>query len=400
MKIVILSQYFASPDEPGITLLSSMARYFARAGHEVTVISGRYVRMGRKKARRFRKMSSGYAVHRIWSGHDEKAKLLSRLLSFFAFSLSSALALVRMGKSDVIYASSPPMFSAFPALLWARLTGATFILEICDLWPESAVALGLIRNKRLIAWTAALEAFLYRHSDGIVALTYGISRCIQEQHRPKAPIIVARCAVSVVPFQRAAATRGAVRRERGWDKKCVAIFAGTIGYAQDIETLLEAASYLKSHDTLRIVVMGDGAYRARIASAAIELENLQLLEPMSKAETINVLTASDIGVCTLKNRPLFEGALPTKLIDYLAAGLPVVAPDMKEIADVVSRMNAGLLYRAGDAHSLAQALRNLAEDASSIIPKPSFPEEFKLEHRNCVIQRFAENLVADQKKQS
>jgi len=395
MKIVILAQYFEEPDQPGLPLLSSMAEHFAMSGHEVTVIAGRYIRMGRQKAPRFRQMPSGYSIRRTWSGSDGSADLLSRLLSFAAFSLSSMFTLVWMGKVDVIYASSPPIFPTFPALLWARLTGAKFVLEICDLWPESAIALGLIRNKRFIAWTAAMEAFLYRHSDGLVGLTQGISRWIQERHEVKAPITVARCAVSPIPSSQAIVNRAVIRREREWDGKCVAIFAGTVGHAQDIETLLAAAAQLVDQSKLLIVVMGDGAYRDRVIAKTRELNNLQFVKPVSRAETMNTLAASDIGLCTLRNDPLFDGAVPTKLIDYLGAGLPVVAPDLQEVAAVVKTMNAGALYQAGDAKSLADALRALAGKCSAIIPQPLLPEEFKIEYRNQIIERFVEGVISE-----
>ncbi|MET4519988.1 glycosyltransferase family 4 protein [Bradyrhizobium sp. I1.7.5] len=395
MKIVILAQYFEESDQPGLPLLSSIAEHFAMSGHEVTVIAGQYIRMGRHKAPRFRKMPSGYSIRRTWSGSDGSANLLSRLLSFFAFSLSSMFTLAWMGKIDVIYASSPPIFPTFSALLWARLTGAKFILEICDLWPESAIALGLIRNKRLIAWTAAIEGFLYRHSDGLVGLTQGISKWVQEQYEIKAPIIVARCAVSPIPPSQRIASRAAIRRERDWNGKCIAIFAGTIGHAQDIETLLAAAAQLFDQSKLLIVVMGDGAYRDLVIARTRELNNLQFFEPESRAETMNTLAASDIGLCTLKNDPLFDGAVPTKFIDYLGAGLPVVAPDLQEIAAIVKTMNAGVLYQAGDAKSLADALRALAGKRSAVVAQSLLPEEFKIEYRNRTIERFVEGVVSE-----
>jgi len=393
MKIAIVSQYFETPDDPGISLLSSMAEHFAREGHDVTVICGRFIRMGRRKAQRLEKTPSGYTVRRTWSGSDRSRNIVSRIISFAAFSISSVAALVRLGRCDVIYASSPPIFPVLPALLWARLSGAKFIAEICDLWPESVVALGVIRAPTVIALASSLERFLYRHSDGIVALTRGIAGTISERHHPRAPLLVARGAISPELYALSHGRRSDIRSARDWDGKCIAIFAGTIGYAQDIDTLLEAASLLSDHEDLRIVLVGDGVFGHRARAAAERLPNLDVLPPLPKAQMVPLLIAADIGLCTLSNVPLFAGAVPSKLLDYLAAGLAVVAPDFDEVSGIVTGQNAGKLYRAGNAQSLARAVCEAAEalrpqSAGAEKPVSVLPAEFTQSHRNEKIGRF------------
>ena len=393
MKIAILSQYFETPDDPGISLLSSMAEHFASEGHDVTVICGRFIRMGRRKAQRLEKTSSGYTVRRTWSGSDRSRNIFSRIVSFAAFSISSVAALVRLGRCDIIYASSPPIFPVFPALLWARLSGAKFIVEICDLWPESVVALGVIRAPTVIAVASRLERFLYRHSDGIVALTRGIAGTISEKHHPKAPLLVARGAISPELYAMSRGKRSDIRRTRGWDGKCVAIFAGTIGYAQDIDALLDAAALLAGREDLRIVLVGDGVFGQRARAAAERLPNLDVLPPLPKGEMVPLLLAADIGLCTLSNVPLFAGAVPSKLLDYLAAGLPVVAPDFDEVSGIVAEQSVGKLYRAGDAQSLARAVCEVSEALrpqgdGDEKPMSVLPAEFTQSYRNEKIGRF------------
>jgi len=393
MKIAIVSQYFETPDDPGISLLSSMAEHFASEGHDVTVICGRFIRMGRRKAQRLEKTASGYTVRRTWSGSDRGRNVFSRIISFAAFAISSAAALVRLGRCDVIYASSPPIFPVFPALLWARLSGARFIAEICDLWPESVVALGVIRAPAVIAIASGLEQLLYRNSDGIVALTRGIAGAISERHRPKAPLLVARGAISPELYATSRGSRADLRRARGWEGKCVAIFAGTIGYAQDIDALLDAVALLSDREDLRIVLVGDGVFGHRARAAAERLPNLAVLPPLPKAEMVPLLIAADIGLCTLSNVSLFEGAVPSKLLDYLAAGLPVVAPDFEEVSGIVAEQSAGRLYRAGNSQSLAHAVCEIAE---ALCPQSMgaerrgsvLPAEFTQRHRNEKIGRF------------
>ncbi len=108
---------------------------------------------------------------------------------------------------------------------------------------------------------------------------------------------------------------------------------------------------------------------------------------------VRLLVASDIGLCTLSNVPLFAGAVPTKLLDYLAAGLPVVAPDFEEVSGIITEQSAGRLYRAGDAQSLARAIREAAEalgpqGVRNEKPAAVLPVEFTQSHRNEKIGRF------------
>ncbi|HWK34389.1 MAG TPA: hypothetical protein VNR51_12000, partial [Hyphomicrobium sp.] len=108
---------------------------------------------------------------------------------------------------------------------------------------------------------------------------------------------------------------------------------------------------------------------------------------------VPLLIAADIGLCTLSNVPLFAGAVPSKLLDYLAAGLAVVAPDFDEVSGIVTGQNAGKLYRAGNAQSLARAVCEAAEalrpqSAGAEKPVSVLPEEFTQSHRNEKIGRF------------
>lgn len=395
MKVTIVSHYFETADEPGISLLSSLAEHLVSAGHTVDVVCGRFTRVGRTRQQALTMAPGGYTIHRTWSGNETSLGIISRIANFGAFTVSALAGLWRAGRSDVIFASSPPIFPMFTAWLWARLTGASFVLEICDLWPESVVELGVIRNPVLIRLTRWLENFLYHRSDAIICLTEGIAETIRRKNTPTAPILVARCAVDPQAYEVAAGAREAVRRRLGWETSTVALFAGTIGYAQDIATVLDGAGQLLGREDIKIVVLGDGTQRALVADRLDSLPNVELREPVPKREMAELLAAADIGLCPLRDLPLFEGAVPTKLIDYLAAGLPVVGVDMREIRDV-TRGYPARLYKAGDASAFATSLRDMADAPAQAERQPvsaALADEFRLETRNGRIAAMLERLA-------
>jgi glycosyltransferase involved in cell wall biosynthesis len=398
MKITVLSQYYQTSSEPGISLLADMVEDFVKRGNEVHVVAGRYAYMNRAYLPNTGENPLGYVVHRSWSGNEKNRSKLARIRSFLAFSAAALTGLFRTGRSDLVFASSPSIFPVLTGWMWARLTGATFIIEIRDLWPESAEALGIIRNRIPLGLTTWLANFLYRRSDGIVALTYGIAESLRAQCAPRAPILVARCAVAGPAPAVSPRERSEIRASLGWADKCVAVYLGNIGYANDVECVVEAAGQLRHRADLHIAVIGDGVMRGTIKATSRDLPNFELLEPVPKKVVASYLAAADIGLCPLRNLPLFNGAVPTKLLDYMAAGLPVVAAGLTEISEIVRAGGAGLLYQPGNAAELAAALRTLADDeanrhSAGESARQAIRGEFRLDQRHEALNSFINRLV-------
>jgi glycosyltransferase involved in cell wall biosynthesis len=402
LKITVLCQYYQTSKEPGISLLGDMVEDFVRRGHEVYVVAGRYGYMDRAYLADAENATKGYVVHRSWSGNEKKRDKRARIGSFVIFASAALAGLFSAGRCDLVFASSPSLLPMMSGWLWAWLCGAKFVIEVRDLWPESAVALGFVGDGLSLRLSTRLARFLYRRSDGIVALTNGIAGNIRDDYKPNVPIHVARCAVVGPAAPISEDERQQLRAARGWTGKCIAIYLGTIGYANDIECVVDAASLLSDHPDLRIVVVGDGPMREVIRQKSAELANFELLAPVAKAEIASYLAAADIGLCPLRNAALFNGAVPTKLIDYMAFGLPVVAAGLTELAEIVSGENAGLLYAPGNAAELAAAVASLANDRSrrhttAENARRSIRGEFLLEQRHDGLAAFIDSLFDGQR---
>jgi glycosyltransferase involved in cell wall biosynthesis len=402
LKITVLSQYYQTASEPGISLLVDMVEDLARRGHEVHVVAGRYAYMNRAYLSDSDDQPKGYVVHRSWSGNEKKRDKLARIRSFVSFTAAAWMGLLKAGRCDLVFASTPSLPPMISGWLWARLTGAKFVIEVRDLWPESAVALGFVGEGFSLRLSSWLARFLYQHSDGIVALTNGIAAAIRDNYRPNVPIHVARCAVAGPAMPLPESERLRLRASRGWTGKCVAVYLGNIGYANDIECLVDAASLLSARSDLHIVVIGDGPMREAIKAKAKGLHNFELVAPIAKREIVSCLAATDIGLCPLRNLALFNGAVPTKLLDYMASGLPVVAARLTEIADIVTGGNAGLLYTPGSAAELAAAVASLADDSAkrhttAENARSAIRGEFLLQQRHDGLVAFIDSLFDRQR---
>lgn len=408
MRIVILSQYFQGGTAPGISLLYDMAVGLKQQGDEIFVVAGRRGYMDRKdlgaqaggRGLLVVEEIDGIRVIRPVSGEPATKARTARLLGFLLFPLTSFLGLVKCPKPDVVFGSSPPLFAMLSAWIWSRLTGTVFVLEVRDLWPESAVALGAVQNRFLIWLSARMESFLYQRADGIVTLTAGIADEIRSRVGTRKSILVSRYAIDPEQSTLDAAGRDDVRRDLGWHGDCVAIYAGNLGYANGLDMVLEAAASLKDQHGIRFVLIGDGANRSRLERRARDLgiTRIDFMPPVSKATVTRYLAAADIGLATLMDHRLFDAAIPTKLIDYMAAGLPVVAPRLREIGEIVSSAQCGLLYRADSPSSLADAIAKLADARDTrrsmgAAGRREVARNFSMQRRNEDLRHFLEGLA-------
>ena len=179
-RVLYVSQYFVSADQPGGVRHWQHTRALARAGHEVSVVTSFVQHKERTVPERYRgrrvvhEVEDGLDVWRTYSTPGYGRDVRSRLASYGTFAWWAAVAGARAPRPDVVVASSPSLPSAAAAAALARARGARFLLEVRDLWPESAVAMGLMGEGPATAAARRLEAFCYRRADRIVALTEGI----------------------------------------------------------------------------------------------------------------------------------------------------------------------------------------------------------------------------------
>ncbi|MET9023963.1 glycosyltransferase family 4 protein [Actinopolymorpha sp. NPDC004070] len=246
-----------------------------------------------------------------------------RVLNWLAYAAGALVAGVRSGRYDVVYASSPPLFTPLAGWLLARIRRVPFVLEIRDLWPRSMVELGYLEDgSRIHRALAALERFVYTAADAIVAVADG-----WQDHfaafgvRPEKVVHISNGAepADFVPT----VSREKARAELGVDG-FVAVYAGAHGPANGLDLILDAAGELPG---CTFVLVGDGLDKARLVTRAGEegIRNARFLPAVPKEQLANVFVAADVGLHTLAEAELFKEALsPNKLYDYLAAGLPVV----------------------------------------------------------------------------
>lgn len=370
MQTLLIHQAFAGPDEPGGTRHFELAQHLADAGVGFTVITSRrsYLtgesrRMGESAGEAA--VGSSLRVITAPSLGGVHRSFVRRVLGFFSFAASSVVLGVRQRGVDVVLGTSPPIFQAASAWLVAFLKRVPFVLEVRDLWPEFAIDMGVLTNPVLIRLSRWLEKFLYRRADHIVVNSPAYREYLLEHAVPDDKITVVPNGVDTAVFE--PASRGEDMRQE-WGvaaDEFVVTYAGALGMANDIPTLLHAADKLKDRP-VRIVLVGDGKERRRLEEQAAQmgLDNVLFAGTVPKAELPDVLAASDACVATLMAIPMFRTTYPNKVFDYMAAGRPTILGIDGVIREVVESADGGICVPPGDSETLAQAILRLSEDST------------------------------------
>ena len=362
MRITFLTHYF--PPEVGApqTRIDLLARTLAARGDQVTVHTGfphypdgEIPAPYRNRAWQ-REERDGITVVRSAVYPTANRGFARRLADHTAFALSALMTAPAAPAADVVVGESPPLFTGAAGAMYARLKGAAYVLNVADLWPASAVELGALTDRRAIAAATALERWMYARCDRIVAPTEGIVRRLAEE-----PAAAGRAhrlwpVVDIDRFAAAGATTSGRAPLR-------LLFAGTVGLAHGLEVLV-AASRLAGPEVVQTTIAGDGADapRVRVAIGELGATNVEMLGALP-ADRIPALYAThDAAAVLLRDLTLFEGALPTKLLEAMAAGRPVVLAARGESARLVAQARCGITVAPGDAEALAGALRRLHAD--------------------------------------
>ena len=284
-----------------------------------------------------------------------------RVLAFFTFMLSSFWLGLGVKGVDLVWGTSPPIFQGVTAWALARLKGARCLFEVRDLWPQFAVAVGVLRNPLLIRASEWLERFLCRHADRVMINSPGFSDHVRARGARRVTLIPNGSDPDMFdPDDQGTGFRQA----HGLEGKFVVTYAGAHGMSNDLGVALQAARLLADTPEVRIVLLGDGKEKPGLMAQAHEmgLGNLVFLPPVPKSGMAAALAGADACLAILKPLEEYKTTYPNKVFDYMAAGRPVVLAIDGVIREVVEAADCGIFARPGDPAALARVIRDLAAD--------------------------------------
>jgi colanic acid biosynthesis glycosyl transferase WcaI len=368
MHILIISQnYYPEP----VNLWSELSESLQDIGHNVTVLTGFPNFPSGKLYPGYRiklwqkEIINGVSVVRVplYPYHGRSA--LKRSLNYLSFMLASCvLGAWGMRRPDVIYAIQPPT-TCLPAWFFSLIWQIPFIYDLQDMWPETLYATGMMNNTKMLRMVTKYCDWIYKRADAIRVISPGFRSNLIKKGVIESKIHLISNWVNTGFYKPKEQDSALAQRFRLIDRINI-VYAGTIGPAQGMDTVLDAALLLKDLSEVQFVLVGDGIDLERLKklSKSYRLENLKFLgrQPMKLMPSLYML--SDMLLVHLRDDPLFRITIPHKTLTYLASGKPVLAAVEGDVADVIKAVGAGLTCRPGDPAALAEAVRNYCNMSS------------------------------------
>lgn len=368
MRLLVVSQYYW----PENFRVNDLVAELVARGHEVTVLTGLPNYPEGHVYPEFRAAPERYAQHAgatvlrvpVIPRGQGKARLLLNYLSFVVSGAIVGPWRLRGRDFDAIFVfQTSPITSALPALLLRRIKKAPLLMWVLDLWPETLAAVGVVRSPRLLGWVGRLVTFIYRRCDRILVQSHAF----------------------VANVERYAGGRERVRYFPAWAEPAFTgsleavepapetlpyrdtfnvLFAGNIGEAQDLNSVLDAAQALRERTDVRWLIVGEGraaeGLRGEIARRGLQ-EHVVMLGRHPVERMPSFFRGAGALLVSLKPDPVLGLVIPGKVQSYMAAGVPILGMLDGEGARVVAESGGGLVCPAGHGRELAANVVRLVE---------------------------------------
>jgi glycosyltransferase involved in cell wall biosynthesis len=371
IRVLIVSQYFW----PETFRINDVATSLATMGCQVTVLTGHPNYPDGKTL-------DGYTPQRAWwdqgfsnveiarvplapRGQGAAIGLVLNYLSFVASAGMVGTWLLRRRQFDVIFVyGTSPILQALPAIWLKWVKRAPLVLWVQDLWPESLETTRYVRNRAVLSAVASLVRWIYRRSDLLLGQSNAFVRDLRAA-------VAGRVRVEYHP------NPGDIRSTALAPPMAVptlppgftVVFAGNLGVAQSLDTIVAAARTLRERTNITFVFVGDGSRRGWLETevSRLDLKNVVLLGRFPAEAMPGILKQASALLVTLNKGPAMEKTVPSKISTYMEAGRPIVAAIDGEAADMVLESGGGIVCPAEDVVALASAIGRLASLDASLV---------------------------------
>jgi len=404
MRILILTQYYPPEIGAAQNRLYGLAIFLNGVGHTVTVLTALpnyptgVIYDGYKNRLVVKEIRDGLTIVRTWLYTRQNLQFVGRLIHYVSFSALALIASIfKVGRQDIVITECPPLFAAIAGWLISKMKNAKFVLNVSDLWTDSAVDLGMLKNSVLVAIALRGEKFLYQHACLITGQTQSIVNTIRlREHRT--PVALITNGVDQEFFGKTEEFNAEKwRNGRRPSGRFIIGFAGLHGLFQDLETVIEAARLLRDEKGIAFVLYGDGPKKKELIrlSKEAKLQNITFFPPQPAKRMPEVFTSFDLMLVPGKNVPISRGAVPCKMLEAMAAGVPILISFEGEAGKLVHQAQCGILVAPEDPKLMSEAVRELYHDDSLCARLGQNGRQYALEHynRQDINKTFEELLV-------
>ncbi|MBN2118479.1 MAG: glycosyltransferase family 4 protein [Anaerolineales bacterium] len=379
MKILLINQSFVPPAEPGHTRHFEMAQYLRKCGHEMAIVASdsNYqtgLRTVERKGLYVEQTIEGIRVLRAYSAQTLHRSYFWRAISFFSFMFSSVWAALQVRDVDLVMGTTPPIFQSVSAWFVAFARRKPFLLEVRDLWPEFAISMGVIRNPVVITLAHWLEKFLYARAAHILVNSPAYKEHLVAKGVPDTKITFISYGTDIDMFN-PNVDGSSVREKLGLKDKFMVLYAGAMGQAHDLYTVLRAAKRLNDQRSspvdeshIQFVFFGAGKERSNLEAEAgrLGLKNVLFAGICPKKDMPAVIASADVCLAILQNLAMFRTTYPNKVFDYMASARPTVLVIDGVVRAVIEASHGGVFVEPGNDELLAKTILELSRDPGRV----------------------------------
>ena len=371
MHILFLSHYFPPESNAPASRTYENCRRWVRRGHKVTVITcvpnvpDGVVYDGYKNRLRQCEVVDGINVVRVWTYVAANRGRIRRTLNYISYMFSAIFFSLFVKKPDVILATSPQFFCGWAGVIASRLRRVPFILEIRDVWPDSIVAVGALRNKRIVRILEWLELKMYAAAKHIITVGKSYKQVLIEKGVPAEDISIITNGFDCDIFYPRESDEK-VRQRYNLNGEFVCSYVGTIGMACGLEVVLHTAKLLKNRqrNDIKFLLVGAGATKEQLRRQALEenLDNIVFVERQDREAIPRILSVADACLVHLRRSDHFKTVFPSKILEATAMAKPTILGVEGYAAQFLREADAGICIEPENADQLAEAVENLADD--------------------------------------
>jgi glycosyltransferase involved in cell wall biosynthesis len=364
MRILIISQYFSPDITAAAFRIGETADILAENGHSVSVICAKPHRSKGEEG----DADGNYPVKRIGILPLNKGGMAAYILHYFSFvigAIFSGIGIVRRFKPDIVWTTSPPLFVGIAGVCLSRLAGAPLVLDIRDIWPDSAAAVGQIgKGGTAFRMGRILEKWLYRRAAAITCVAQPMAQYLVETaQRPDVTVIYNGPRRSALPQQETSLETRTTK---------TLLYAGNLGHAQGLDVLVSAFDQVAqtgAGEGWELEIIGSGAVEAELKSQAASGKSsnrIRFTGALNKAAALKKMASANLLFLNIKSDEAFELTIPSKIFDYMLTGVPVLAGIAGEGAQVLGQSGGNVLFKPSDHDELCRQMENAFRDVEQL----------------------------------